>query len=103
MSASHPKETFGGSAFSRTRRSLKIDLLGKLQSVIDLIAQVPVLAFQLAVPEEQLAGAEVSGLLVDECHLGSSQTVATIRTRLTPVIRPSWRAAAEGDPAKSVV
>lgn len=68
------------SAFWRAHRGLEIDLLRDLQSVVDLNTEVSDCAFQLVVTQEQLAGAEVSGFLIDQRHLGPPKAMCAVRT-----------------------
>ncbi len=65
-----------------TTHPLKVDLLGDFWSVVDFDTEISDGTLQLAVTQELLAGAEVSGLLVDQRHLGSSQDVGAVRTRI---------------------
>lgn len=51
--------------------SSEVDLLGQRQGVIDLHAEISNRAFELGVSQEELHGAEVTGLPVDHRHLGS--------------------------------
>jgi hypothetical protein len=54
------------------------------QCVIDLDAQVPDGALQLRVPKQQLHGAQVAGLSIDLCCLGSPHRVGAVVGRIKP-------------------
>lgn len=56
----------------------EIDLLGKRQSVVDLDAEVADGALQLTMAEQELAGPQITGLLVHQSDLRSPQAVSAI-------------------------
>ena len=65
-------------------RKLDFRLLGYLQRVIDLNAEVSDGAFQLGVPKQKLNGAQILRPLVDQRRFGPSHRVRPIGRRVKP-------------------
>jgi hypothetical protein len=55
--------------------------------IIHFDAEIPHRAFNLAMPEEQLDGPQISGAPVDERSLGPSQRVRPVEMRIEPNTR----------------
>jgi hypothetical protein len=56
----------------------QLDLLRQLQGIVDFDAKVPNGTFQFAVAEQELACAQISGLLVNQRHLCPAQTMRPV-------------------------
>ena len=71
---------------------LQIGLLGQEQSITDFYAEVTDGAFQLGVPQQQLAGTKVAGALVHQGNFRPPQTVRRgFSGGLGPMIRPVFQ------------
>jgi hypothetical protein len=59
-------------------------LLGNLQRIVNLYAEIPDGRLQLGVPKQQLNGTQVFGSSIDQRGLGSSYRMGTIACALQP-------------------
>lgn len=71
----HPGCTPGGSSGSELR------LFGEGQCIFDIHAQVVDRALDLGMPEQDLYGPQIAGLLVDDRSLGPGQGMSSIILR----------------------
>jgi hypothetical protein len=62
--------------------SLDFGLLGNLESVVDLDAEIPHGGFELRVPKKQLHGSQVSGSPIDQGWLGAPNRVRSVPSRV---------------------
>ena len=56
----------------------QVDLLRDLEGVVNLNPEVSDCAFKLSVAEQKLAGTQISGLLIDQRHLGAAEAVRAV-------------------------
>ncbi|GAA4003619.1 hypothetical protein GCM10022211_14180 [Sphingomonas humi] len=61
---------------------LQFEAFGQLQRIIYLDAQVSHSALQLGVAKQELAGAKVAGLLVEQGHFRAAHTMSAIGSRI---------------------
>ena len=64
--------------------TLHLRLLCDFQGIIDVDAEIPDRALELAMPQQQLDDSQILGAAVDQCRLGPPHRVRTVRRWIKP-------------------
>ena len=65
-------------AVANSLANLHLGLLGDVQRIVDLDAEIPKCAFEFRVPEQQLNSSEISSSLIDHRSFRTSQRMRAV-------------------------